>query len=145
MSQELRESSPGRAAVVAEARRFVGTPFQHTGRNEHGMDCAGLVIKVAHALGLSAFDFTCYARHPDGWTMRMLCDEHMTRKDGLEPGDVALIRFFREPQHLGVIGDYPVAGHVSLIHAYRRGVVEHILDQAWRQRIVQVYSLPGVA
>lgn len=133
-----------RMTVVAEARKWVGTPFAHTGRTEHAVDCAGLVIKVAHALGLSAFDFTCYTRHPDGFTLRMLCDEHMERRNGMEPGDVALIRFFKQPQHLGIIGDYPVAGNVSLIHAHKAGVVEHILDQAWRSRIVQVYRLPGV-
>lgn len=130
--------------MVAEARKLIGTRFIHTGRNEHGLDCAGLVIKVAHALGLSAFDFTCYTRHPDGFTMRMLCDEHMERADDTQPGNVALIRFFKQPQHLGIIGDYPVPGYVSLIHAHKAGVVEHILDQAWRQRIVQIYRLPGV-
>lgn len=144
MCPALPASSVGRAAVVAEARKWIGTPFAHIGRNEHAVDCAGLVIKVAHALGLSSFDFTCYAKRPDGETLQRLCDEHMRRKGLMEPGDVALIRFLKHPQHLGIIGDYPVVGHVSIIHAVRHGVVEHIVDDAWRHRIVQVYALPGV-
>jgi len=139
--------SVGRAQVVAAARKWIGIPFAHIGRNEHAVDCAGLVIAIAHELRLSDFDMRSYNQTPDGVTMRALCDQHMVPKDGdPEPGDVLLMRFKRNPQHLAIVGDYPVPGQVSIIHAHRGAMkcVEHILNQEWRERIVRVYTIPGV-
>ena len=142
------ESSVDSAAVVREARRWVGAKFAHQGRTDHAVDCAGLVIKVAHSLGLSDFDFTNYSRRPDGATLQNLCDCHMSRYVGDPyPGMVALIRFWKHPQHLAIIGDHAIPGQVTLIHAHSHahGVVEHILDRTWRDRIVALYVLPGVS
>jgi hypothetical protein len=41
-------------ALVAEARRWLGTPFRHQGRiRGEGVDCIGLVLEPARALGLT--------------------------------------------------------------------------------------------
>jgi uncharacterized protein YijF (DUF1287 family) len=57
-----------------------------------------------------------------------------------QPGDIALMRFVREPHHVGIIGDYAHGG-LSLIHCYGEvgKVVEHRLNETWRGRILEVY------
>ena len=61
-----------RADVMTEAESWRGTPFQHQGRSEHGVDCAGLVVMVGRALGLLTpeQDFTVYGRVPRPEVMR---------------------------------------------------------------------------
>lgn len=141
-----------RVAVVAEARSWLGTPWVHQHRTKGvGVDCAGLVIGVARALGLvpPAMDVNHYARTPDG-SLLATCDAWMQRHDvaAAEPGDVLVMRFDTDPQHLAIVADY-VHGGLSIVHALDRAgrgsVIEHRLDLANRARIVAAYSLPGVA
>jgi cell wall-associated NlpC family hydrolase len=135
------------AAIVAAARGWLGTPWVHQGRSKgQGVDCAGLVIGVAHELGLSTFDVTGYSRQPDGSSLQGYCDAHLDQVLVARPGDVALMRFADEPQHLAIFGDY-VHGGLSLVHAYMRAraVVEHGLDDLWRSRVLAVYRFKGVA
>lgn len=141
---------PERAAVVAEARRWLGTPWVHQHRAlGAGVDCAGLVIGVARALGLvpPQFDCTGYGRNPDG-TMLALCDAHMRRirRADLQPGDVLVMAIEHEPQHMGIVGDYRHGG-LSLIHAASkaRRVVETRLLFARNQSFRGAYALPGVS
>ena len=53
-------------AVVAQARTWLGTPWRHQGRSPRGVDCAGLVVLVARALGLADHDVAGYGRHSSG-------------------------------------------------------------------------------
>jgi cell wall-associated NlpC family hydrolase len=133
--------------VVDQARGYLGVRWQHQGRNQHALDCAGLVVRVAKDLKLSDFDFIDYDRRPFANTMATVMSANCAELTGhrLEPGMVALMRFDREPQHLGFIGDYKFGG-LSMIHAYAwsRKVVEHRLDDVWRRRIVALFELPGV-
>jgi len=138
-----------RAAVVAAARRWIGTPWQHQARVlGAGCDCAGLIIMVARELGLADVDVTGYGTEPDGERLQALCDQYMHRVPlaDVRPGDVLLMAFASPPRHLGIVGDYP-GGGLSLIHAYAqmRKVVEHRLDAEWMGRAVAAYRLPGVA
>jgi len=42
-----------RRQIVTEARKFIGVPFRHEGRDPHvGLNCAGLVLCVAKNCGL---------------------------------------------------------------------------------------------
>ena len=142
------------SAIVAQARSYLGTPFVHQGRLPGvALDCVGVPICVARALGLvdTAFDIRGYPRQPDGRTLLALCGQHMTRLDAaaMRPGDVAVIRFERVPQHLGIVAPY-VHGGLSLIHALgttdgKGRVVEHRIDADTLRRLVAVYRLPGVA
>ncbi len=131
--------------VVRTARTWLGTPYHHQGRLKGvGVDCAGLLIGVAHELGLSDFDVAGYAPRPDGDSLRRLCDEHMQpiALDTARPGDVLLFRFDAHPGHLGIL-----TAANQLIHAYlpRRQVVEHGLDAAWWRQVAAQYRFPGVA
>ena len=137
------------ADIVTEARSWIGTRFHHQGRLKGvGVDCAGLVVGVAEALGMSVQDRSDYTRQPDGQMLEEVCDTQMLRipVNAIEPGDVILMRFEKEPQHLAIVGDYEFGG-LSIIHSYiqARGVVETRLDDAWLNRVVAAYRLQGVA
>lgn len=129
-----------RADVVATARGYLGVRWHHQGRSVAGMDCAGLVVRVAHDLGLSDFDSADYGRLPLGQKMREIMDANMDRVTAYQPGDVLLMRFETEPQHLAIVTDY------GIIHALAqsRKVVEHRLDDVWASRIVAAYKFRGI-
>lgn len=144
-----------RAAIVAAARAWLGTPFHHQARAKGvGCDCAGLIIGVGRELGLlpAGFDINGYPRTPDGVSLLQHCDEHMVpvSRQEMGLGDVIVIRWEKQPQHLGFIGDYRHGG-LSMIHAmgstgHKRGsVIEHRLDPTMLARFVAAYRLPGVA
>lgn len=146
--------SATRAAVVAEARSWIGTPWQHQARAKGvGVDCAGLVIGVSRALGLvtAGMDVNHYARMPDGRSLLAHCDEWMRRVALAlaRPGDVLVMRFDEHPQHIAIAADYAHGG-LSIVHALdsrdrkRARVVEHRLSAGLRAKIVAAYALPGV-
>lgn len=144
-----------RADIVAEARAWLGTPWQHQARsNGVAVDCAGLVIGVSRVLGLvsAGMDVTHYPRMPDGRSLIAHCDEWMRRipAAAAQPGDVLVMRFDVHPQHLAIVADYPHGG-LAIVHALdsrdrkRARVVEHRLTPALRAKIVAAYALPGIA
>lgn len=130
--------------VIAEARRWLGTPFHHQGRIlGRGTDCAGVIIGVGKALDIMPGfdDFLAYGHTPHAGTMEKLLDLHLVRQDGPPaPGDVLYMRFEGEPQHLAIF-----AGP-TIIHAYSivRRCVEHRLDRTWRARICAVFRYKGL-
>jgi cell wall-associated NlpC family hydrolase len=154
---------PSRADVIAEARRWLLTRWQHQARRRGlATDCGGLIGGVAVELGLlparwwaDVFDprFGGYSRQPSRDRLRQILLLYMDRieaADAAQPGDVALMRFGRaEPHHLGIIGDHPIAGRASLIHALGPGspcrVTEHILAPSWRERIVDAFQYRGLS
>lgn len=132
--------------VVEAARAWLGTPWHHQGRSTAGVDCAGVCIKVAHALGESAFDVADYGRYPNNDRMRELLREHCTERFGEPlPGMIALMAFSTEPRHMGIIAPYPYGG-VSIVHALARAgkVTEHRLSPEWRRRVVGLFDYRGV-
>jgi cell wall-associated NlpC family hydrolase len=131
----------GRAAVVECARRYLGTRWHHQGRSSAGLDCAGLVVRVAHDLGLSSADVGGYGRTPDGFRLYDVLRAHLVVTHEAQPGDVLLFRFVKNPMHLAILTEPG-----RMIHAYAnaRRVVEHRIDETWRRRIVDAFRLPGV-
>jgi NlpC/P60 family putative phage cell wall peptidase len=146
-----------RLEVVAEARKWIGTPFAHQGRLKGvGTDCGGLVGGVAVALGLlpvgwwrEVFDprFGGYGRMPAHGLMQRVCESLMSAipTSQAQPGDVLMMRFADDPQHLAILTDYRHGGD-SVVHALSRvgSVCEHRLTSAWRVRCAGAYSMPGV-
>lgn len=131
-----------RADIVTEARTWVDTPFHHQARIKGvGVDCAGVVIGVAHALGLSDFDYTCYGREPHRGQLRAILDEHMDKVAEAQPGDVLLMAFAVEEQHLAILTDTN-----TIIHAYGNvgKCVEHRYSDAWVARTRGVYRYRGI-
>jgi cell wall-associated NlpC family hydrolase len=133
--------------ILAAARQCLGTPFRHQGRLLGvGLDCAGVAIHVARQIGVGHLDVSGYGRTPvDGQLEHSLdsqpCLERVARVDDRLPGDLLLMRFAGDPQHLAITtGD-------TLIHAYESvgSCCEHRLSSMWAARIVQVYRFRGIA
>lgn len=146
-----------RAQVVAEARRWLRTPFGHQGRTlGRRIDCVGLPLMVAGALGLSdksgkPLNGACYATYtsqPLGTYVHDVCMEHLEYKPLREmlPGDVVSISIATAPCHVGIITE-DKNHRPCLLHAYDGGlheVTEHILDTKWQRRIVGCFKFPEV-
>lgn len=133
-----------REKIVAEARTWLGCPFHHQGRVKGaGVDCAGVVIGTADALGLlTDFEDKPYARSPSADQLRTTLKNYMDEipVNEAKSGDVLLFAFDREPQHVGFMTD------IGILHAYAqvRKCVEHSLDETWVKRIRGAYRFKGV-
>lgn len=108
-----------REDVVRTARSMIGTRWRHQGRTPgKQLDCVGLVVKVAHQLGLSDYDFTGYTRESH-WNefvhhFAQNMDEVKPRRP-YKPADVLIFRQGRYPCHCGIAS--MLNGKLSLIHA----------------------------
>jgi NlpC/P60 family putative phage cell wall peptidase len=133
--------------VLDIARSYLGTPHRHQGRIKGvGVDCIGFLASTAVEAGILSCELvaefpTDYSRQPSASQLRRLTSRHLRLVpfDSRAPGDIVLMRFAEEPQHLGMLTavdpDY-------IIHSAEKGVVEHRLDSVWRARIVRVYRFP---
>lgn len=129
-----------REQFLSTARSWVGVPWVHQGRNRNGVDCIGLLLVTCWALGLSDYDVDGYGRTPDGDFMRRECARLMTETRNPCPGDVVVMRFSREPQHVGILTER------GLLHSWAvpGRVVEVTMPDAWQRRVVAAYAVPGV-
>jgi cell wall-associated NlpC family hydrolase len=129
-----------RQEIINAARNYLGVRYKHQGRTRFGLDCLGLVVRVAHDLSLSNEDSTDYGSVPDGKRLMREMDARLDITMNAKPGDVLLMRFDKNPQHLAIMTDK------GIIHSYAqvRGVVEHRLDDEWAKRIVRSYSFRGI-
>jgi NlpC/P60 family putative phage cell wall peptidase len=140
-----------RPQIVAEARQWIGTPFQHQGRLRGvGVDCVGLVLCVMRDLGLGDWleDFTNYPRQPVGDQVLLACRDRLQEIpfSVVRPGDVMVFRLPRSACHAAIATDN------GMIHAYspqaphrQPGRVAEIgLTDQWKRRIVGCFSIPGV-
>lgn len=138
-------------AVVAEARRWIGTPYRHQASvRGAGADCLGLLRGVWRAvLGPEPEPIPAYSRD---WSeasgderligaARRWLEELPAGK--LAAGDVLVFRM-RDgsvAKHLGIVAQAgPVA---SLVHAYSgHGVIESPLSTPWTRRIAGRFRFP---
>jgi cell wall-associated NlpC family hydrolase len=137
--------------IVAEARKLTGTAFYHAGRDEHGIDCAGLILACWHRLGLTDWDDRGYAPGSDGERLEQGLKRFCVRIDlpgenslsrasppfQIEPGDVLLFALRGHPVHIAL-----ATGEGTMIHAVEAPVgkvVEVPLDERWRQLLVGVW------
>lgn len=146
-----------RGQVVERARSYVGTPFLHQGRQlGKGVDCVGLILCVAEDLGLKdragvpllRADYFNYGPQPLERQVHDQCGARLIAKPPTAPllaGDVVSMRVPHLPTHTAIVAIRGEAAYV--IHAYNGSgkVVEHILSEPWRRRIVGVFSFPEVA
>jgi NlpC/P60 family putative phage cell wall peptidase len=145
-----------RTDIVACARTYIDTPFEHQGRIKgQKMDCVGLPLCVAGELGLrsTAGDtingdlHRHYSPQPQGDFVHQMCAKYLVRKgvSQMQPGDVLTLRIETAACHVAIVGDSPEG--LTLIHAYSGGaekVVEHRIDDRWHKRIVGCFSFPEV-
>ena len=161
-----------RDAIIAEARRWTGTPWRHLGRGppsrssaspcgpkpfgrrvvrrtgRHGLDCAGLPIVVAQALGLAEYEPGAYPPRPDGTFLRRFAEGGCVSKPITQarPGDILIFAESGVPCHCGVMTT--LRGEPAVIHAHaqRRRVIEETLESARSVvgRPARCYRFPGV-
>lgn len=142
-----------RAQIVAEARTWIGTPYQHQASLKGvGCDCIGLIIGVARVLGIpeaKAYDsdlrYKGYGRPPNPKMLIAACDEYLDRVPvpNALPGDIALGRIEKEPQHFGILSsiDPPY-----IIHSYTQvgKVTENRADENWQAKVLRIYRYRGL-
>ena len=130
-----------RIEVVETARTYLGTRWRHQGRDRQGLDCVGLVLRVARDLGLTEFEISNYGRVPSNRMMERVLAEQCCRTTlaEIDSGDILHLAFEKQPQHLAIVTD------IGIIHADNEyGVVEHGLNRTWRMRVRGCYRMPGL-
>lgn len=147
--------------VVAEARSWVSTPFEHQGRLKGSMvDCVGLIIGVGLELNiLPGFTpatwrpFASYARTPNPRAMgealnRFLRPSACSRDDLPPDGTVGWLAWREDlPMHLVIKATHPSQDRPTLIHAYMPSdkCVEHGFVAEWPGRIESWWDYPPIA
>jgi cell wall-associated NlpC family hydrolase len=142
-------SAAERTAFIAAARSFLDTPFKHRGRTEGGVDCLGLVVLSMRAIGHEMADKKVYGRDPVNDGIAAAARAHFgepvwTRGqslDCLRAGDVLLMQWHQQPNHVAIVTDYPFGG-LAVIHSLKQNerVVEHRLSSPWPRRILEGFS-----
>ena len=143
-------SGVSRAAIVDEARKWLGTPYQHQASVIGvGADCLGLLRGMWRTLIGSEPEKT--PPYTPDWAEARGSDDLMeaARKWLREipvgeagVGDVLLFRMGlgAPAKHVAI-----VSGEDRIIHAYWvRSVCETRLAPWWRRRIAGAFSFPGV-
>jgi NlpC/P60 family putative phage cell wall peptidase len=141
------------SAVVAEARRWIGTPYLHQGSvRGAGADCLGLlrgVWRAVHgaepeAVPPYSMDWSEPQRAELLWQAARRHMTELPRGAAWRPGQCLLFRM-REggvAKHLGLLsraGDAP-----AFIHAYcGHGVVESALSRPWARRVAARFEFPA--
>ncbi len=119
-----------RAAVVAEARRWIGTPY-HNCADLHGIgvDCGMLIVRVFVDTGLCApFDPRPY---PPDWHLHRSDERYLgfvfdrcAEVEEPRPGDILVFRYGRCYSHGGIVTTAIAAYHRTCVlacrHRYRR-------------------------
>ncbi len=124
-----------RAAIVSEARSWIGTPYLHQGRAKGaGVDCAMLLLEVYERAGLLPHLELAeivtdpekqIAKYPPDWMLHRDDERYLRIVErfacrlpvGAMPsdGDIALYRWGRTVSHGGIVDRWP-----RIIHAYSR-------------------------
>lgn len=137
-----------RAAIVSEARAWLGTPYLHQASDRlAGCDCVGLVRGVWRAL-LGPEPQMMLAYSPDWSEARGLesvleaASNHLqtVSAGNAQPGDVLVFRWrpHLPAKHCGIL-----VAHDRLVHAYQAaGKVTESDVSHWKKRIAGVFAFP---
>lgn len=137
------------ARIVAEARRWIGTPYRHQASLRHvGCDCLGLVRGVFRAIiGPEPEETPPYcadwAENGAGEMLAEMAARHFVGKapDDIAPGDLLLFRWREDlpAKHCAI-----AVCRAAMIHAHDGAcVVETALTPAWRRRLARVFAFPA--
>lgn len=147
-----------RAAVVAEARTWVGTPYAHQAALKGvGCDCGGLIRGAGEAAGVLAIDPIVwkqvgnYGRMPNPNRMRETLELFLSEiaADQIDDGDIAWLAWREDlPMHLAIRATGP--NGPTLIHALsdvgeRGRVVEHGFVAEWPDRVNSWWRYPAIS
>jgi NlpC/P60 family putative phage cell wall peptidase len=117
----MRSIADERAAVVAEALSWLGTPWHHQARSKGvGVDCANLVIAAYHDAGL--IDDIQPGNYPRDWHIHKDEERFLAfvpsfaveiAEAQAQPGDLVLFRIGRVFSHGAIVTGWPQG-----VHAY---------------------------
>lgn len=112
----------GRAAVVAEAMTWLGTPWRHRGRVKGaGVDCAQFVIGCYVGAGLIP-DFDT-GEYPRDWHIHRETERFLTfvprfareiEPADVGPGDLIVFKIGRVFSHGAIVADWPQGVHADI-------------------------------
>jgi NlpC/P60 family putative phage cell wall peptidase len=133
-----------RRAVIAEAARWIGTPYHHQGRVlGAGVDCVTLLCEVYEAAGIIPHvDPTPY---PQDWHLHRDSERYLgglmqysREVDSPRPGDVIVWKFGRCFSHAAILCD-----NDQIIHSYLgQGVrLERRFAEVFTGRAVKYFTL----
>jgi len=132
--------------IVAVATGLVGVRYRHQGRNQFGLDCAGLIIVIANLLDITDKDTTAYSPRPNvkEFTAFMIetgCKQLPTGK--LEHGDILRMNSISWPVHLGVY-EIDEQGREWYTHAYaaHKKVTRDPLTDTVKATISSIWRFP---
>lgn len=139
-------------AIIDEARKWLGTPYKHQGRQlTVAVDCIGLVFGVLRNLGVGSDDFWRrqsirwgrYKRVPDGHTLHdgfsLFLPEYPPAQ--AEPGDMLLISFAGAPRHTAILSERNTIIHA---HSEAKGCVENTWSGTWKHTTTSAFRLREV-
>lgn len=135
---------PHAARIIAAARACLGARFRPQGRSPaHGLDCAGVALHAATAVGCPVPAAAAYRLDAAGLGARLaacLADAGFTPRPGAvaHPGDLLAVEVAQGRPHLAVL----TTGGGVHAHAGLRRVVEGPIDPAWRR--LGVFRFPIV-
>lgn len=111
-----------RAAIVAEALSWLGTPYHHHGRVKGaGVDCAQMPAAVYEACGIVPHLAPDYSPQ---WMLHRDEEQYLAwirphareiAREAVQPGDLAIYKFGRVFSHSAIVIDPP-----TVIHAMQR-------------------------
>lgn len=125
---------PTKSDLISSARSFIGAPYKASGAQACGMNCIGAFVLWLRKAGLTeladeAEPYVNYARPLSAGDMlrRLQASKHLklVRPKRLIVGNMILIRFGGDPQHVAIITES--SPHTTVIHASR--VIEKVVEQ----------------
>lgn len=136
-----------RAAIVAQAMSWLGTPYHHcAGVRTAGVDCAMLLVCVYQACGLTPLDFDprpystqWHLHRSEELYLQWLAVANAQPTTTPQAGDVAIWRFGRTYSHAGIL-----ANSFEVIHALRESgqvTLHKLTDAPLAGRDVKFYSV----
>ena len=137
--------------IVAEARRWLGTPYRHqASMRGAGTDCLGLIRGVWRSLyGQEPEAVPAYTAdwsETTGEEVVLSAASRWLRSKPLSSNDIGDVIVFRMrstgvAKHLGVTASRQ--GMTSFVHAYTdHGVIETPLSTPWQRKIVGRFEFP---
>lgn len=141
-----------RAEIIEFVRAMPPTPFRHQGRAPGvGIDCIGRILVPLWHFELTDIDIKGYPRLSSEQQIYRFLENviasgliwRIPKKDRL-PGDFALFRIGKDPQHFGWITDTGIAHATYLSDKKRNCLVEHSMDQTLIDSIIQIYRVRGI-
>ena len=114
-----------RRELIKAARKYIGVRWLHVGRDNNGLDCAGLIIAVIQdvfGIDIQVYDYSPWPRPA---VMRDICNAILRpiRREDMQPGDVALLY----APGLGVVHLGLFTGK-TLIHASNAPGVQKVVE-----------------